>query len=632
MYNRLPSALSELIANAWDAEASQVKIDSNGEQKAGQDYREIVVVDDGLGMSFEEIQQQYLKIGRNRRKATKKDHSPNLKRKVMGRKGLGKLAGFGIANVVQVRTCKNEHVTEFKMDFNKMTSIRDEDGNSKDYEPEVILNEHIAGEKQGTRVTLKKIRLSKLYWKNAKEEIARRFLTFKDGMEVSLRGEPITSDFYDIESRCENIWRVNNSDSNFSLGDGAIEIQIGENKKNVRVKGWIGAMEKPVPGDIGNGIAVYAKKKLVQEPTFTGIVPQGAMTVSFSYMLGNIEADFIDEENDRVNTGRNSIVWASDEGQALQAWLTRAIKKVSSHWYKLREDKNLKKVLGEQTTLDDYVSHLGSKREREQAKKIIKQITKHSQDKELATELANYVVESSEYRAFVDVVDSFGDMPVIPIDKVLGLMKDWELIEGREILRLLTGRVYAIKILIEMLGNNVKERELHGFLEKHPWIIDPQLTVAHSEIAYTTLLRRDFPDTTEAGGTKRFDLVCLTLAGEYVVVEFKKSDVYIGFKELAQVEQYVKKVRDLAKGAKQNKNVRGLLIYNKLKSEIDDEILKGRASINCFSYKQLINSAMKLHADFIQRLETMAEYRPILDKISPIYKKLQGNIVMKAED
>lgn len=625
MYNKLPSALSELIANAWDADATIVQITHD------EAANEIIVLDNGSGMSFEDIQDQYLRIGRNKRKASNSDCSPKLGRKVMGRKGLGKLAGFGIANVVQVRTIKNGVLTEFKMDFSKMTATDDGEGNTVDYEPEIISPPMFAQDPDGTTVFLKEIRLSRFHWKNVKEEIARRFLTFKDGLVVKVLGEELSAELYDIETKCENVWRINNPAEAFSLGDGKITLKIGGEDKDVFINGWIGTMEKPVPEDIGNGIAVYAKKKLVQEPTFTGLVPQGTMTVAFSYMVGNIEADFIDGINDRVNTGRNSIVWASEEGQALQEWLAKTIKRVASHWYKIREQKNLEKVLGKDGSLDNYVAHLPSKRERDQAKKLITQITKHSQDKELATQLASYVVESTEYRAFVDVISSFEDTPVIAIDKVFELMKDWELIEGREILRLLTGRVYAIKILVEMLENNVKEKDIHGFLANHPWIIDPKLTVAHSEVTYSTLLRKDFPESTEPGGQKRFDLVCLDLDGEYVVVEFKKPDVLIGFDELNQVERYVKKIRDLARGAKTHKAVRGLLVYNKLSSDVDDVVLEERTSVVCLSYRQLIDGAMMLHADFIQRLETMSEYRPILDRILPIYKRLQSEPASVAE-
>ena len=86
MYSRIPSAIAELIANAYDAGARRVDIllYDTGEEKS------IVVQDDGYGMTFDEINSNFLRIGRNRREegATKTLCGT---RKATGKKGLGKL-------------------------------------------------------------------------------------------------------------------------------------------------------------------------------------------------------------------------------------------------------------------------------------------------------------------------------------------------------------------------------------------------------------------------------------------------------------------------------------------------------------------------------------------------------------
>lgn len=81
MYSVLPNAIAELIANAYDAEASTVNIkltDNDGKKS-------ISVIDDGLGMTFVEINNAFLRIGRKRR-ADDNGMSQNSKRKVTGRK------------------------------------------------------------------------------------------------------------------------------------------------------------------------------------------------------------------------------------------------------------------------------------------------------------------------------------------------------------------------------------------------------------------------------------------------------------------------------------------------------------------------------------------------------------------
>ena len=99
MYSRLPNAMAELIANAYDADAKTVHINivENSTE------RSISVSDDGVGMSFDEINEKFLRIGRKRRKDDN-GLSPSGERKITGRKGLGKLAFFGIGNTIEIGT------------------------------------------------------------------------------------------------------------------------------------------------------------------------------------------------------------------------------------------------------------------------------------------------------------------------------------------------------------------------------------------------------------------------------------------------------------------------------------------------------------------------------------------------
>ena len=65
------------------------------------DYR-ISVSDNGHGMTAAEINEHYLMVGSDRRQRTGSDLSRELSRPVMGRKGIGKLAAFGICRTIEV--------------------------------------------------------------------------------------------------------------------------------------------------------------------------------------------------------------------------------------------------------------------------------------------------------------------------------------------------------------------------------------------------------------------------------------------------------------------------------------------------------------------------------------------------
>jgi len=89
MYSRIPTAIAELVANAYDADAKKVTVSLyDGEDK------KIVVEDDGIGMSFDEINENFLRIGRNRR--VEGEIKTTSGRVITGRKGLGKLVPFPI--------------------------------------------------------------------------------------------------------------------------------------------------------------------------------------------------------------------------------------------------------------------------------------------------------------------------------------------------------------------------------------------------------------------------------------------------------------------------------------------------------------------------------------------------------
>ena len=138
MYSTLPPALAELISNAYDADSSKVKImfhEQNGKPIS------IQVVDDGYGMSALDIQNKFLVIGRNRRMDDGDEPSPKYERLPTGKKGLGKLALFGLAKVVTIDSTKELLRNRISLDWDKLlgakgiynpeTKLRDVDSEKK---------------------------------------------------------------------------------------------------------------------------------------------------------------------------------------------------------------------------------------------------------------------------------------------------------------------------------------------------------------------------------------------------------------------------------------------------------------------------------------------------------------------
>lgn len=106
LYTNIYYVLAELIANAYDADAHNVYIISNPDN--------IIVEDDGSGMSYEAGDvDKFLKVAGISRTGEEDSLSPELNRRKMGRKGVGKLAALSVSEEVDVLTIKNGEKSGF---------------------------------------------------------------------------------------------------------------------------------------------------------------------------------------------------------------------------------------------------------------------------------------------------------------------------------------------------------------------------------------------------------------------------------------------------------------------------------------------------------------------------------------
>lgn len=108
LYSNPWSAISELVANGLDAQASSVKLFINMVNK---EHSTIEILDNGSGMSYNDLANKYVFMGKNKR-----DGLPeNLKNSVMGRKGIGKLAALFLSKKYYIitKTSKNDESSWF---------------------------------------------------------------------------------------------------------------------------------------------------------------------------------------------------------------------------------------------------------------------------------------------------------------------------------------------------------------------------------------------------------------------------------------------------------------------------------------------------------------------------------------
>lgn len=338
LYDKASAVVAELIANSYDADAETVTVRLPlGIQLASQARGQlkdlgyvIDVEDDGHGMAPEEAIDFYLRVGADRRTRKGQDgsRSRNKKRPVMGRKGIGKLAPFGICRRIEVWSAggpKTKHgyaVTHFFMDFDKIVTDDDEA-----VPLEVGDDDRTWSKKSGTRVRLTAFLAKRVPdLETFLRQLAVRFTFAKPDFKILI---------LDATNDGAKAVKVNPLDipllpgSKIDLSSRPVIVDDGS---ILPVSGWLGMAKEAYKNEEMMGVRIYARGKIAgvtrdfnQPAGFTG---EFAMR---SYLVGQVEAEWLDldQGEDLVRTDRQDILWDSDYGQLLRRWGAELIKEIA---------------------------------------------------------------------------------------------------------------------------------------------------------------------------------------------------------------------------------------------------------------------------------------------------------------
>jgi uncharacterized protein (TIGR02391 family) len=331
MYSTLPPALAELISNAYDADASQVTIkliegDSN--------VRSIQIIDNGDGLTYDEINDKFLVIGRNRRMEDGDAPSKKFSRKPTGKKGLGKLALFGLANTITIRTVKAGVLNEFVLDWEKLSS------SIGVYKPEVKVVNQPVKNPAGTTITLEHLKRVTSFDATSLADSLSRIFIFDNNFNVKIEtsnGDKITID---------NRRKYTTIKREFDWSIASDPYIPKDSKYQGKIAGKLITAEKPLSPQSGlRGVTLFSRGKLVNMPEFFS---NSTSSHFFQYLTGWLNVDFIDEiDEDVISTNRQSLDWENDEMKRLREFLSGIISQINQEWRKKRKEKK-KAILIEQ--------------------------------------------------------------------------------------------------------------------------------------------------------------------------------------------------------------------------------------------------------------------------------------------
>ena len=532
LYPSATATVAELISNAWDADAKNAWVTIPfGESWTS--ASEIVVTDDGHGMTRTEAQDAYLIVGRKRRMVSG-ELSPGGRR-VHGRKGIGKLAAFGTAGVLECLTRSAGSDTAFALDYEEIRKLQPD----QDYEvidvpdPEALHNPKTDQPlKAGTR-----IRLTRLWLKRALSEdqfmrsMSRRFSIDAKDMEVFINGTQLARFDMDVEFRFP---RDAAPDGVVIDADGwAVEaIDGGET-----VRWWIGFTDKPLQDDTHQGISVLANKKMAQRP-FKFERSQGTTgQLGQEYLVGEVQADWLDIgadiNQDLIQSNRDQLQLEDARLEAFLNWGRRRLT-----WaLRLRNELRTKKTVDKYTASDDLKKLLQPFTPTER-RGLLKIAATTSELPETSVEdverLMRDVVNArsdSVVRQLMEKIDSEDD-PVQ--ERMWALVHEFGLIDARRVLSLVEARLSTIRRLQTALAAGAKEvPELHRIVREDAWLLDPRWHLMGDEVPLADLnISWQSESDAETGDVLDFLFVLQPKppapVDEVVVVEIKRGTTMKG--------------------------------------------------------------------------------------------------------
>lgn len=593
LYSKLPSVISELVSNSWDADADNICINfiDTGNEKT------IHYKDDGYGMSFDELNKKYLMIGRNRRRDENRQDSPKG-RKVIGKKGLGKLAVFGICQEVEIRTVHNGIENRFSMHINDIRKAT-----NSSYNPNIIVHNKSTNEQNCMELWLREIkRKSPFKISDVANSLAKKFLIF-DKMTTKLfhNGEELIT--------ISNELKFNGFNIEFSWDFPSTSVASDYQHKS-EVRGTIYTLETPVKDPEMKGIYLSSRGKIVNTADFYGLRDTDQF---HSYVTGYLEIDFIDDfDEDLISTDRHSLNWEHDLTRELQKYLQDIIKFVAREWKAKRREKKASEIeKAGSINIANWKLNLPTY-ERDLAEKIINPILENSSyDTSESAEIVKSVIDKFENKSFKDYASKIAEIVnEEEMPKFFKLMEEWKTIEAKQFSDLAIARMEVIKQFEEHLENDTKEvPTLHNFLKKFSWLLDPRILEFKDEVTYSKLLKETYPDDTLEIQDRRIDFLCSNaLGGILYVVEIKRSKYKIDVSAMEQAYEYGSFLQDKYASQSGFSKVVCYVVGGEKKSDAlfqkKERTYMTSGEVFVKTYRELLEQSKQFHREFIDAYES----------------------------
>lgn len=592
LYDRAAAVIAELVSNAYDADAENVTITAPlgkwlATKKNGQiissDYS-ITVEDDGHGMSPEQMSRFYLVVGSDRRLRDQNGSTSPKGRPVTGRKGVGKLAPFGICKKIEIISSggsaeivdgeKHFRTAHIILDYDEITG--DDDA---DYDPEVGTHDGELRRDTGTTVILQNFLRRQVPPKERLSgQIGRRFgfsimeqddwsLTLKDSEDDEDEGTLLTGETVPLMSGTKLLFnspkptnRTQNSSKTSARDELGEDLNVDAgfylDEEFYPISGWMAYSDKPVKGDHNAGVKIYCRGKVATStPTFnlsSGFTGEWDVR---GYLVGELHCDWLDEKEDLIHTDRANIQWSSEEGQEFEAWGQKAVRLIAKRGREPAQKKveelfvkthNLEEELEKRfPVVESVTGSIPNNNEvfRERADEIARKFSRKlspqaAADKEQSAYVLELAYAFAPHLQLYNSLKAAADKDETPtIAAVSKTLLDARIAETHALGAVVRQRLDVLARTRRLLDDkSTSENEMQKALEGAPWMVRPEWTalaenknLAALRVKLEQFLTHKLGEEVFLSAiehpTKKPDFVMVGSLGPLQIIEIKRPDM-----------------------------------------------------------------------------------------------------------
>lgn len=350
LYRNFITVLGEAISNSWDADASNVWIEID------RDTNTMVIYDDGVGMTEEDFQGKFLKIGYSKRNdgSTKTDR----KRPFIGRKGIGKLALLSCAkNITILSRAEGQGIIGGVISNEELDQAIQDDRSTQEYslgspKDEIWESSREKIKEHGTLILFENLNDE---IRNRTEYIRKlialhfKFSLIDSSFSIYVNGKQVTEkDLSELADNTEFIWRSEGFkdpflDSCKSVKEAPLSFHRPDDTERYRFSGFIASVEKPSHLKIRGlpqeklGVDLFVNGRLREKDFIHNHNLSSAQHVA-NYLYGQIHIDELDDgrDIDRFTSSREGVIGNDPLVKKYLECLTPIIKEIERKWSELR--------------------------------------------------------------------------------------------------------------------------------------------------------------------------------------------------------------------------------------------------------------------------------------------------------